>query len=162
MKTSAGFTPFVSHELVHYVGDDGDLDLALGTPTGVLTIGNNKAALPGDLDRDGRVAAADVDLLCQHIQQGETDPWFDLNTDGRVNKADLDYMIESLLHTVVGDINLDGVFDSNDFVLMFQIGEYEDDMPLNSLWSEGDLNCDGDFTTADLVWAFQKGGYSTT
>ena len=145
------------------VGHDGDVDLVLGTSTGFLALFNdNGPVIPGDLDRDGRVSATDVDLLCQRILQGETDPWFDLNTDGHVNTADVDFLIESLLNTVVGDINLDGIFNSADFVAMFQIGEYEDDVPLNSAWSEGDLDCDGDFTTADIVLAFQKGGYSTT
>ncbi|MCA9217191.1 MAG: hypothetical protein KDB27_29180 [Planctomycetales bacterium] len=61
--------------------------------------------------------------------------------------------------TLVGDANLDGVFDSQDLVTIFQANEYRDDIPDNSTWSEGDWTCDGDFDTDDLVAAFQAGRY---
>lgn len=59
-----------------------------------------------------------------------------------------------------GDANRDGVFTSSDLVLVFQAGEYEDDLEDNSNWEEGDWNGDRDFTTGDLVLAFQSGHYS--
>ncbi len=58
-----------------------------------------------------------------------------------------------------GDANLDGRFTSEDLVHVFQVGEYEDDVALNSAWREGDWNNDGDFTTTDLVVAFAAGTY---
>ena len=58
-----------------------------------------------------------------------------------------------------GDSNLDGYFDSADLVQIFQRGEYEDDVPNNSIWEDGDWNGDGDFTTSDLTKAFQVGTY---
>ncbi|MCA9213493.1 MAG: hypothetical protein KDB27_10535, partial [Planctomycetales bacterium] len=45
----------------------------------------------------------------------------------------------------LGDVNFDGVFDSADLVIVFQAGEYRDEIPQNSNWYEGDWNCDGDF-----------------
>lgn len=60
---------------------------------------------------------------------------------------------------MIGDSNLDGRFDSTDFVLVFQAAEYEDDENNNSTWAEGDWNGDRDFTTADFVAAFQAGNY---
>ena len=60
---------------------------------------------------------------------------------------------------VPGDSNHDGVFDSNDFVVAFQAGEYEDDVPRNSTFEEGDWNGDGDFNSNDFVFAFQQGNY---
>lgn len=56
---------------------------------------------------------------------------------------------------VVGDSNRDGVFNSSDLVLVFQAGEYEDEIDGNSTFEEGDWNGDGDFDSADLVFAFQ-------
>ena len=58
---------------------------------------------------------------------------------------------------------------------VFQAGEYEDGIAMNSGWAEGDWNGDGDFNTTDfvvafadgefdtgdLVFAFQDGGYAT-
>ena len=72
---------------------------------------------------------------------------------------DVARLLSDGLSSVVGDVNSDGIFDSADLVKLFQVGEYEDDIEDNSLWSEGDWNCDGDFDTADLVVAFQAGTY---
>ncbi|MCA9212919.1 MAG: lamin tail domain-containing protein, partial [Planctomycetales bacterium] len=60
---------------------------------------------------------------------------------------------------VPGDSNGDGVFNSSDFVLAFQAGEYEDDIAGNSTFEEGDWDGDGDFTTSDFVYAFTFGNY---
>ena len=72
---------------------------------------------------------------------------------------DLVFLVQSILGTQFGDANLDGVFNSTDLVQVFQFGDYEDEVPGNSTWSEGDWDCDGDFGTSDLVLAFQAGGY---
>jgi hypothetical protein len=61
-----------------------------------------------------------------------------------------------------GDATLDGVFDSTDLIAVFTRGEYEDDQPNNSTWSDGDWDGDGEMTTADLVAAFQAGGYDAS
>ncbi|MCA9150436.1 MAG: hypothetical protein KDA92_14090, partial [Planctomycetales bacterium] len=60
---------------------------------------------------------------------------------------------------VPGDVNGDGIFNSSDLLLVFQAGEYEDDILGNSTFEEGDWDGDGDFTTSDLVWALQHGSY---
>ena len=106
------------------------------------------------------LTAADVDLLCSAILAQDPDPQNDLNGDGSTDEQDLDYMVRVLLRTSAGDANVDGFFDSNDLIQVFQIGEYEDDIAGNSRWSEGDWNCDGDFDSNDLVTAFQAGTYS--
>jgi hypothetical protein len=73
---------------------------------------------------------------------------------------DLEFLIESILNTTIGDANLDGVFDSGDFVTIFRAGEYEDGIDGNSTWAEGDWDCDAEFSTGDLVYAFQRGNYT--
>ncbi len=60
---------------------------------------------------------------------------------------------------VIGDSNNDGLFNSDDMVVVFQAGEYEDEIPGNSTWEEGDWNGDGDFNSDDMVYAFQAGIY---
>lgn len=70
---------------------------------------------------------------------------------GRVNAA---FGVAS-----VGDSNVDGVFDSADFVTIFQKGKYEDAIPDNATFEEGDWNGDGDFDSSDMVFAFRAGGY---
>jgi hypothetical protein len=59
----------------------------------------------------------------------------------------------------MGDANLNGLFNSSDFVQVFQRGEYEDALPKNSIWSDGDWNNDQEFNSSDFVTAFQAGGY---
>jgi hypothetical protein len=44
-------------------------------------------------------------------------------------------------------------------VVVFQAGEYEDQVPGNSTFEEGDWNGDGDFTTSDFVFVLQAGTY---
>ncbi len=58
-----------------------------------------------------------------------------------------------------GDSNLDGVFNSTDLISVLISGEYEDDIPLNSNWTEGDWDGSGDFNTRDFVFALEAGKY---
>jgi hypothetical protein len=59
-----------------------------------------------------------------------------------------------------GDSNLDGVFNSSDFVQIFTRGKYESPAAERASWADGDWNGDGKFDTRDLVFAFQHGSYS--
>ena len=116
-------------------------------------------ALSGDLNGDSRVDVADVDLVCAGVRSGDS-AW-DLDRNGVVQAADAHFFVHTFFGSGPGDANLDGVFDSRDFVVVFQYGEYEDNVSGNTSWAEGDWTCDGDFTTVDLVVAFQGGAYVT-
>jgi hypothetical protein len=116
----------------------------------------------GDVDRDGILSAADIDALCAAVLSGSEDSRFDLTGDSQVDTSDHQRLVDGVLQVVVGDANLDGMFNSSDLVLIFQLGEYEDRSAGNSGWSDGDWNCDGEFSTSDLVVAFQRGGYLAT
>ncbi|MCA9149773.1 MAG: lamin tail domain-containing protein, partial [Planctomycetales bacterium] len=112
-----------------------------------------------DFNADGLVNATDIDLLCVAIHSGSGDLSYDLSGDGLVNSGDANYLISGVLHTTPGDANLDGIFDSTDFVQVFVAGKYENGVAGSAGWAEGDWDCDGEFTTRDLVAAFQAGGY---
>jgi hypothetical protein len=112
----------------------------------------------GDLNRNGTIDAADIDLLAAGIRIG-TDLAWDLNSDGRLDDRDHHFMVSGILGTTLGDANLDGRFDSTDLVLVFQAAHFEDTLEGNSGWRDGDWNGDGEFNTSDLVAAFQSGGY---
>ena len=116
-------------------------------------------ALPGDFNGDSAFTVEDIDQLTAAIATDDDDPRFDLNHDGVVNPFDLQTWVAEIKSTWIGDANLDGRFDSVDFVQVFQSGDYEDGIAMNSGWAEGDWNGDGDFDTSDLVFAFQDGGY---
>ena len=126
-----------------------------------LTISRTVEELDGDFNGDQRVDIDDVDRLCSEIRNQSTEQAFDVNQDNSIDHADLDFMLENVLGTVFGDVNGDGRFDSSDFVAIFSLAEYEDDIVGNSNWSSGDWNCDGEFDTKDFVVAFQRATYSS-
>ncbi len=117
------------------------------------------AAIPGDFNEDGILTAADIDLLGAAIRSQVGDPRFDLTGDRSVDRKDRDLWVEKLRRTYLGDANLDGEFNSTDFLIVFQAGQYEDGIPGNSGWSTGDWNGDADFDSTDLVVAFQAAGF---
>ena len=110
----------------------------------------------GDIDGDGALTVADIDAVCAIVRSGGS---LDLNGDGLTDVADVRTQVQDLMHTKIGDVNLDGVFNSSDLVLVFQRGEYEDAIVGNSSWADGDWNCDGEFSSSDFVFAFEAGGY---
>jgi hypothetical protein len=117
------------------------------------------APLSGDLNANGQIAPTDIDTLCRALRLGGDA--FDLTADRRFDSADLVYLVEGVLQSHFGDVDLDGLFNSDDLVRIFQLGEYEDMIAGNSTWADGDWNCDGEFSSDDLVIAFQRGGYTS-
>ena len=115
--------------------------------------------LEGDFNDDDVLDAQDIDLLSNEVRNGTNDPAFDLGNEGIVDESDRVIWVHDLKNTYFGDSNLDAEFNSSDFVTVYQAGEYEDQIDMNSGWVEGDWNGDGDFTSRDLVFAFQDGGY---
>ena len=117
------------------------------------------ATLPGDFDADGLLTAADIDLLSDAVLANATDSIFDLNTDGTVDSSDRTVWVEGLSSTYFGDANLDGEFNSSDFISVLIVGEYEDGIPANSGWADGDWNGDKEFSSSDFILALTGGGY---
>lgn len=115
------------------------------------------AGVLGDYDGDGLLTASDLDALAAAIQQGLTDGQYDLNGDGNVNNDDRLNWINELSFTFLGDSNLDGEFNSSDFVAVFTAGKFESGIA--ATWLEGDWNGDGVFDSSDFVVAFVEGSY---
>lgn len=124
-----------------------------------LKLTEGVSVTPGDVNGDGECDAADIDAIAAAIKAGETNTRFDLNGDGNVDSDDRSFLISNIKKTFLGDSNLDGEFNSGDFVTVFTAGEYEDAVPENSGWSSGDWNGDMDFDSADFVSAFSEGAY---
>lgn len=157
---------FVALEMQIDIGDingDGQLDVVAGKGAEdafVWYMGGASDDSPFDLDMDGDVDGDDATLLCDTIRDGSEDLKFDLNGDGEVSNLDMVTMMRDGLNSSVGDSNFNGIFGTDDLVLVFTAAQYEDDIPGNSTWATGDWNCDGDFTTSDLVFAFTFGIYN--
>ena len=138
--------------------DGGSVMISFTTPTpGWL----NGAGVKGDFTDDGVVDGEDIDQFCVHLITGSFGADADLDRDGAVGLHDHQYLVEVILETTAGDANLDGRFDSADFVEIFIAGEYEDGIERNSTWRTGDWNCDAEFTSEDIVTAFLAGAYAT-
>jgi hypothetical protein len=114
---------------------------------------------PGDFDGNDRFDLNDVNPLQRAIYEGTDDAQYDVSGNGVVDEDDLSFWVRDIAFTYVGDADLNGEFNSSDFVLVFQKGEYEDNVAENSTWDEGDWNADLDFTSSDFVAAFQDGGF---
>lgn len=123
----------------------------------IIREGISTATLAGDFDANGALQEADVNLLMGAIAAGANSKPFDLTADNLVNGADLTLWVKDLKKTWIGDANLDSVFNSSDFVSVFQAGKFEVDT--SATWGEGDWNGDLRFNTTDFIAAFQDGGF---
>ena len=115
-----------------------------------------KPVVDGDFNENGILDVQDIDLLTIQTASGTHDPLFDMTQDQLVNEADIDQWV-AIKPTWIGDSNLDGEFNSSDFVQVFEKGKFE--TGIQAVWSEGDWNGDGTFGTGDFVKAFQAGGF---
>ncbi|MEZ6115119.1 MAG: PEP-CTERM sorting domain-containing protein [Pirellulaceae bacterium] len=116
----------------------------------------------GDFNDNGQFDVTDINRLDAAIAKGVPDERYDMANDGQLDLADRQYWIFQIANSTYGDSNLDGTFNSQDLVITFQAGEYEDSLVRNSNWSDGDWNGDGEFTSSDLVLAFAAGGYEAS
>ena len=125
----------------------------------IKVFGSPGGGNPFDYNGDGELGIGDVDLLSEEIQAGTNREEFDVTGDNLVDAADLQEYIESptILNSYLGDANLDGEFNSSDFVETFGAGLYETGNP--ATWGQGDWNADGRFDSSDFVTAFAGGGY---
>ena len=113
--------------------------------------------IPGDYNGNGVLDADDLDLQAS-VGIAMQDLAYDLNQDGKVDfDGDRVEWLHTLKEVYVGDANLDGEFDTGDFVEVFTAGKYETGQP--ALWGEGDWDGDQRFDSSDFVVAFTDGGY---
>ncbi|MCA9212074.1 MAG: hypothetical protein KDB27_03340 [Planctomycetales bacterium] len=120
-----------------------------------------KPRIAGDFDGDGVFGLADINELTEAVQTSSNDLKFDLDLSGTVDLMDRTHWVEVIANTFFGDANMDGEFNSSDFVRVFQAGQYEDGITGNSVWETGDWNGDGDFDSSDFVIAFQSNGFES-
>ncbi len=113
--------------------------------------------LLGDYNENGELDTGDLDLQAIEIASGQDPPEFDLTGDGSVNGDDRIFWLHDLKGTWVGDADLNGLFDSGDFVAVFVEGLYETGEAAG--WAQGDWNADLVFDSGDFVAAFVDGGY---
>jgi hypothetical protein len=112
----------------------------------------------GDLDDNGVVDVADVDLLSAMILDVEGQPTpsgcdlFDMNADGIISQADKDYLIHTFLGTEFGDANLDSKVNMQDLAT-FEYGTTD------ASWANGDYDGDRIVTILDLGMLGENYGF---
>lgn len=89
----------------------------------------------------------------------DPDPTLRLDDGSLTDPGERLNYVHDVLGTWMGDANLDGEFNSGDFVQVFTAGEYEDTVEENSVWATGDWNGDKEFNSGDFVVAFSDGGF---
>lgn len=99
----------------------------------------------GDLDGDGVVDAADVNLLFDSFADPAPDPRFDLDGDGDTDAIDAELFITDVLGTFFGDADLNGLVDVVD---LGRVGLNFDQSVEG--WADGDFNGDRLVDVVDL------------
>lgn len=144
-----------SHTLCYYRAEEG-ADWRDSTAFADLSFtGEYTGGVLGDYNGNGALDSGDLDLQSQAMQ--DQDLAFDENNDGVVDIADRQLWVNDYKNTWMGDADLNGVFDSSDFVLVFTAGKYEIDESAG--WAEGDWDGNMKFDSSDFVAAFGDGGY---
>lgn len=108
-----------------------------------------------DFDGDEVASVDDVYLLMRFAHSAPAIA--DVDGNGVGDERDRDYYVGAVLGVHYGDANLDGQFDSADWVHVMSTGLYETGQP--ALWRHGDFDGDGLFSSADLVLAMRDGCY---
>jgi hypothetical protein len=137
---------------ITYAGGDGNDIWLMGMSTGV----------DGDFDNNGVYECSDVDGLVAEIVAGTNNASFDLNNDTMVDGADLTAWLAEAGSTggltasgnpvLLGDANLDGSVDGQDFVV-WNANKFTN-VPA---WCSGDFNADGAVNGQDFViWNANK------
>jgi hypothetical protein len=131
----------------------------LNSPTNYA--GNEGFVRPtGDFDDNGVFAVDDIDLLVSQIVSGANDPAFDLDVNGSVNEDDLtlwrtiagNAQLPSMSPYLIGDANLDGTVDGQDFV-DWNAHKFTAD----AAWSHGDFDASGFVDGQDFIsWNANK------
>ena len=138
----------------------GGLRLDVIQNTTSISLEVSQALLGPDLDGDGVVDVADVDSLVAQIAAGTNAAPFDLTGDASVDQADLsEWLVQagsinlpSGAAYIVGDANLDGTVDGQDF-LRWNTNKFT----LTAAWSAGDFSADGSVDGQDfLLWNGNK------
>ncbi|MEM1446119.1 MAG: hypothetical protein AAGF84_08695 [Planctomycetota bacterium] len=135
-------------------------NLAVGTQVDVeLAI---MSRLPGDFNNDRLVDAQDIDDIFAKINQSyaPTSIWdtYDLNLDGVVDhgtsgSTDTNFLIEVLLMTHFGDVNLDGAVDQSDLNIV------QGNWGQTGLgWAGGDMNGNGMVEMGDMGYVLNNWG----
>lgn len=159
---SEGKSPFVDGFLF-----DEDFVLGVGARTGgkgiveIDDVSLQLQPIKGDLNGDGQVDAADVDLISANLRRGLSIP--DLDGDGKMSLGDRNFLIFELVGTaedkgtLLGDANLDGRVTFPDFLAVSKNFSSR-----SGVWVGGDFDGDGAVGFPDFLIVAENFGRTTS
>ncbi len=133
----------------------GDELVAAGAPQTALDAYVDVRIRRGDLNTDGLTNAADVEHL--YASFGNTDWLEDLNADGNVDLDDVQSLVEDVVGSMMGDLDLDGDIDTSDLVALqrgFGLA--------SPRYDQGDVNLDGLVDPTDATLLQNAFGFGST
>ena len=159
MPGSAGSQFFMDPDLFSNIG--GGFDESLNTETAAWLSQFVSQPLGPDFNQDGNVDGHDIDLLMEQLVNGPANPTvFDLNGDGAVSLLDRNEWLAragalnlpSGNAYPMGDANLDGVTDGQDFLAW-----NNHKFTAATAWTQGNFTADGVIDGQDfIVWNDHK------
>ena len=121
-----------------------------------FTIGTNYAlALYAQLGSpEFRPLANEIDVLSRELRAASTDLIYDLNRDGALTPLDKNFLLFDILNTTMGDADLDGDTDFQDFLTLAT------HFAQPGGWRTGDFDGDGSVQFRDFLLLAQNFGAS--
>lgn len=107
--------------------------------------------VPGDLNADGQLNAADIHILVQNFGN----PAYDLNQNGLTNLQDLNFWITTVFGSAPGDADLNHTVD------LLDLSALAANFNTPGSWEQGDFNGDGFVNLNDLSILAAHFGYTT-
>lgn len=114
---------------------------------------------PADFVIDAAFDAHDIDVLCRSVRFGAGLEKFDLNGDLEINDGDLTHLVEEIIGTRRGDLNLDGSIDFSDFLEFSRSFGRQSDGPA---WTGGDFDCSGNTDFDDFLLISSNFGFDSS
>lgn len=149
------FEDGIRHNSTWATGDfDGNREF--DTADLIYALQNSVFEPDADVDNDGLITAADIDLVncwvgASGTKHGPYADEIDINRDGTLDREDVNEVVR-LAGSTYGDANMDGIFSTSDLVEIMKAGK----MGGRGTWVEGDFNGDQHVSTDDLVFAFEN------
>jgi hypothetical protein len=169
---------FVYHPADGFTGEDHFIYQAVDTSsaasnqtTVTITVQPTEApSPPGDFNGDQVIDAGDIDLLMAAVgpqaaapapgmptSETETPEWlamFDLNSDSVIDRHDVDFLVNSMLETTYGDVDLNGQIGLADLArLHANFGH------TSAGWADGDVTGDRLVDRTDVALLASNLGY---
>ena len=141
---------------IYFAATNGQTSTSVwSVPAPVYEVPEEAQSIEGDLNNDQIVDLADVDALFAAVASGSSDERFDLDDDQRITSGDGEYLLQNILQTRSGDLDLDGNVGFADFlVLSANFGASD------AGWADGDLTGDGDIGFADFLLLSANFGFA--